>query len=156
MAYIDVDKVLKNLPNGLTYKSSVKRVLTQAEEADVVEIDDSLEIVIMSAIRYAIGRRTYVPSSVINFTISLLSKLSVSTLSVIERDISEAESYGDEKIDKPDWMMFLRKIGEEKERRKMNKCKNCIRYTECKDYVDENESFPEIGGCEAFRKAKNN
>lgn len=118
MAYIDVDKVLKNLPNGLTYKSSVKRVLTQAEEADVVEIDDSLEIVIMSAIRYAIGRRTYVPSAVIGFTIPLLDKLSVCTLLVLERDITEADSYGDEKIDKPDWMMFLDKIREEKERRK--------------------------------------
>lgn len=86
-------------------------------KADVVEIDDNLEIVIVSAVRYAIGRRTYVPSIVIGFTIPLLNKLSVSTLLLLERDICDADSYGDEKIDKPDWMMFLRKIREEKEGR---------------------------------------
>ena len=116
--YIDADKALKDLPNDLPYKGSVKRVLIQAPTADVVEIDDSLEIVIMSAVRYALGRRTYMPSAVIGFITPLLDKLSYKTLAVLERDIAEADSYGDEKIDKPDWMMFLRKIREEKERRK--------------------------------------
>lgn len=36
--YIDVDKVLQKLPDDLPYKESVKRVLIQAEEADVVEV----------------------------------------------------------------------------------------------------------------------
>ena len=36
--YIDADKELQRLPNDLPYKSSVKRVLMQAEEADVVEV----------------------------------------------------------------------------------------------------------------------
>lgn len=36
--YIDADKELQRLPNDLPYKSSVKRVLLQAEEADVVEV----------------------------------------------------------------------------------------------------------------------
>lgn len=34
--YIDVDKTLNRLPNDLPYKSSVKRVLLMAPEADVV------------------------------------------------------------------------------------------------------------------------
>ena len=34
--YIDVDKLLRNLPDNLPYKASVKRVLIQASEADVV------------------------------------------------------------------------------------------------------------------------
>ena len=38
MAYIDRDKLLNELPNDLPYKASVKRVLIQAEEADVVEV----------------------------------------------------------------------------------------------------------------------
>ena len=36
--YIDVDKTLKNLPDDLSYKASVKRVLMQAPEADAVEV----------------------------------------------------------------------------------------------------------------------
>lgn len=38
MAYIDVDKLLSTLPDDLPYKASVKRVLMQAPEADVVEV----------------------------------------------------------------------------------------------------------------------
>jgi hypothetical protein len=34
--YIDADKLLRNLPDDLPYKASVKRVLIQAPEADVV------------------------------------------------------------------------------------------------------------------------
>ena len=35
------------------------------------------------------------------------------------------------------------------------KCGNCTRYeTECKQYVDENETFPETDGCDAFRATK--
>lgn len=36
--YIDADKLLKDLPNDLPYKGSVKRVLMQAPIADVVEV----------------------------------------------------------------------------------------------------------------------
>lgn len=36
--YIDSDRTLKNLPDDLSYKASVKRVLMQAPEADVAEV----------------------------------------------------------------------------------------------------------------------
>ena len=36
--YIDVDKLLNRLPDDLPYKASVKRVLTQAPTADIVEV----------------------------------------------------------------------------------------------------------------------
>ena len=36
--YIDVDELLTRLPDDLPYKASVKRVLTQAPTADVVEV----------------------------------------------------------------------------------------------------------------------
>ena len=36
--YIDADKVINNLPDDLPYKASVKRVLTQAQAEDVVEV----------------------------------------------------------------------------------------------------------------------
>lgn len=36
--YIDADELLKNLPEDLPYKASVKRVLMQAPTADAVEV----------------------------------------------------------------------------------------------------------------------
>ncbi len=36
--YIDADAVIKNLPDDLPYKASVKRVLIQAPEAEIVEV----------------------------------------------------------------------------------------------------------------------
>lgn len=36
--YKDIDEILKKLPDDLPYKASVKRVLMQAPEADVVEV----------------------------------------------------------------------------------------------------------------------
>ena len=36
--YKDIDAILRNLPDDLPYKASVKRVLIQAPEADVVEV----------------------------------------------------------------------------------------------------------------------
>ena len=36
--YIDAEELLKRLPDDLPYKASVKRVLMQAPDADVVEV----------------------------------------------------------------------------------------------------------------------
>ena len=36
--YVNVDRLLNRLPDDLPYKASVKRVLTQAPDADVVEV----------------------------------------------------------------------------------------------------------------------
>jgi hypothetical protein len=38
MAYANVDTLLNTIPDDLPYKASVKRVLLQAPEADVVEV----------------------------------------------------------------------------------------------------------------------
>jgi hypothetical protein len=49
--YIDADKLLRNLPDDLPYKASVKRVLIQAPEADVVpksEVDDLKRYIILN------------------------------------------------------------------------------------------------------------
>ena len=42
--YIDADALLQKLPNDLSYKSSVKRVLLQAPTADVVPRAEVTEI----------------------------------------------------------------------------------------------------------------
>ena len=79
-----------------------------------IEIDKNFETILLCAVRYAIGRRTYIPSLVIDYITPLLPYLSENTLRLIANEITEHEAYegglGDEKIDKPYWLDFLRKI----------------------------------------------
>lgn len=74
--------------------------------------------VLICAVRYCIGRQTYMPELVINFTRPLLSKLDDKTLYVMARDIAEADNLGDTEIDAPMWAEFLTEIEKEQKRRK--------------------------------------
>ena len=80
--------------------------------------DEDFGMMLNCAVRYAIGRQTYVPSSVCTFIIPLLPELSNRTLWCFEKDIAEAHCYGDEVIDKPVWMNFLLAVRQEIGRRK--------------------------------------
>ena len=86
-----------------------------------VEINKDFEAILICAVRYAIGRRTYIPSLVIDYITPLLSHLSYNTLRLISNDITEYGSYygglGDDMIDRPYWLNFKRKILAEMERR---------------------------------------
>lgn len=74
--------------------------------------------VLICAVRYCIGRQTYMPGLVIDFIRPLLPKLGSNTLAVMEKDIIEADSLGDERIDQPRWLLyFLNDIRAEKQRR---------------------------------------
>ena len=79
-----------------------------------IEIDKNFETILLCAVRYAIGRRTYIPSRVIDYITPLLPYLSEDVLKLIVNEIIERYTYegalGDEKIDKPYWIDFLRKI----------------------------------------------
>ena len=79
-----------------------------------VEIDKNFETILLCAVRYAIGRKTYIPSLVIDYITPLLPYLSDNTLRLIANEITEYGAYegglGDEKIDRPYWEQFLRKI----------------------------------------------
>lgn len=82
-----------------------------------IDPDDDFGLVLNCAVRYALGRQTYVPISVCSFITPLIPKLSDKTLWCMEKDISEAYSYGDDKIDKPAWMRLLSDIKDEISRR---------------------------------------
>ena len=86
-----------------------------------VEIDKNFETILLCAVRYAIGRRTYIPSLVIDYITPLLPYLSEDVLKLIANEITEHDTYegglGDEKIDRPYWLNFKRKILAEMERR---------------------------------------
>ena len=79
-----------------------------------VEINKAFETILLCAIRYAIGRQTYIPSLVIDYITPLLPYLSKDVLKLIADEIIRHYTYegalGDEKIDKPYWEQFLRKI----------------------------------------------
>ena len=78
-------------------------------------INDDFESILICAVRYSIGRRTYMPSTVIRYITPLLSSLSSTTLFCMKRDVEEAEKenrLGDENIDKPLWISFKEKIEE--------------------------------------------
>lgn len=86
-----------------------------------VEINKDFEAILICAVRYAIGRETYIPSMVIDYITPLLSYLSYNTLGLIANDIAEYGKYygglGDDKIDRPYWGQFLQKIRAEMEKR---------------------------------------
>ena len=73
---------------------------------------------VISTVRYALGRQTYIVADTCVFVRQLLPVLHPITLAILERDIANAWSYGDEKIDKPYWMELLDDIEVEIEKRK--------------------------------------
>lgn len=87
----------------------------------LVEIDEDFCTILICAIRYCLGRQTYMPFLVIEFIRPLLPHLDNKTLSIIENDIKNAESYGNEKIDKAIWVRFLSEVEEEIFKRKGRK-----------------------------------
>lgn len=54
-----------------------------------VVIDGDFELMMICALRYAIGRGTYVPDTAISYIRYLIPQLSVKTLYVMKRDIEE-------------------------------------------------------------------
>lgn len=66
------------------------------------------EHMLISAVRYALGRRTYIVELTVNYVIEELPRLSDSCKKIMLDDITEQEQfgYGDE-CDKRDWMRLL-------------------------------------------------
>ena len=85
-----------------------------------VEINKDLEAILACAVRYAIGRKSYMPSLVIDYITPLLPYLSYWTLGLMAAEIIDHNykgGLGDEKIDKPYWIDFLQRIEIEMEGR---------------------------------------
>ena len=60
-----------------------------------VMITQDFELMMISALRYAIGRESYMPSVTIDYIRYLIPQLSANTLFVMQRDIRETiASYG--------------------------------------------------------------
>lgn len=81
------------------------------------------ESIYICALRYCMGRQTYMPSLVVSALKPELPKLDKKTLVVMLRDCEEQEKgniFGSEIIDKPLWLQWRKSLEEEIERRKEN------------------------------------
>ena len=105
-------------PNAKALNMAIEAL--QEPQVGGVEIDKNFETILLCAVRYAIGRQTYIPSMVIDYITPLLSHLSYNTLGLIAAEIID-HSYdgglGDDMIDRPYWLAFKKKILAEMERR---------------------------------------
>lgn len=72
------------------------------------------------ALRYAMGRETYMPSLVRDFIRPILPKLTDSTIAVMLNDCDSQRrynNYGNDHIDKPGWVRWEQELQSERERR---------------------------------------
>lgn len=82
--------------------------------------DDSFQAILNCAVRYSLGRQTYMPDLVVQYIQPLIPYLDNRTLYVFKRDVEEAidsEHIGDPEIDKPIWVDFLDHINSELSKR---------------------------------------
>lgn len=73
--------------------------------------DDFFGAVLNCAVRYCLGRSSYMPGLVIDYITPMLPRLTKKTLWCFERDIEGCENYGMD-MDKEKWMEFLAKVKE--------------------------------------------
>lgn len=99
--------------------------LTQADERLKPKIKPNnadFGAVLNCAVRYAIGRQTYMPKLVADFIKPLIPYVDNKTLYVLDQDITEAKymgGYGNETIDKPVWMELHKLVKEEMTKRNL-------------------------------------
>ena len=80
--------------------------------------DDDFGCVLNCAVRYALGRRTYMPYLVTNFITPLLPHLTDKTIWCFKRDLEECRDFGDPEVDEPTWSSFWAAVRAEDAKRK--------------------------------------
>lgn len=106
--------------------SEVIDILCDAPTVDAVPIDADLGMMLTCAVRYACGRRTYIPSIIIDYITPLILHLDDTTLAIINKDLDEAArtgGYGDPQIDESRWKAFHALIQQERLLRAGHHCK---------------------------------
>lgn len=78
---------------------------------------EDYNVLVTCAVRYAIGRRSYMPHLVVAAILPHLHELEDRTLLVMENDIVGAPNLGDEDIDEPLWRNLLEKVRRERSAR---------------------------------------
>lgn len=88
---------------------------------DIKITSDAFGTLAICAIRYCHGRQTYMPYLVRGIIKAHLAEISDKDLAVMIEDCNfqrRCDLYGDEKIDKPDWLKWEQELLAERERRK--------------------------------------
>ena len=117
------DEELMRVRNlGKTCFDEIKLALSKCSPAKryIDPSDDEFGTILNCAVRYACGRRTYMPRLVIDFIAPLLPSLSSKALWCFDQDLTNAKhecGYGDPKIDEPAWLDFHAKVRAERTRR---------------------------------------
>lgn len=118
-AYENLNKKIEKLKEKNKNLIEEKEALTKILSKRVVDpSDDFFGAVLNCAVRYCIGRQSYMPHLTIGYIRPLIPYLSDKTLDCMERDIRTAGSYGDPVIDEPSWKILHCQISSEIERRK--------------------------------------
>lgn len=88
-----------------------------------IAVTQDFELMMISALRYAIGRYTYMPSITIEYIHYLIPQLSAKTLFVMKRDIDEEieryERMEHELYMEKEWQKLAEEIGVEYEKKKV-------------------------------------
>lgn len=72
---------------------------------NIIGVDDKYEKILWCAMRYALGRRTYLTMEVIDYIKKVLPALSLDTLMMMQPDIENQHDFGDELYEMR-WMML--------------------------------------------------
>ena len=103
-------------------------VTVSVSEPVPIDIKDKyFGALLICAVRYCLGRQTYMPGLIIGYITPLLPRISDNTLRCIETDLIQPDLYGgfgDEKIDEPIWIKFRCDIQEEIQKRKEKRGEN--------------------------------
>ena len=121
MIYIEADKLqdgLYQIQDGQIHKYKAKGGTVRTYEMGEIRQEDFATLCI-GAIRYCHGRKTYMPSLVMEIVGRHLSELSDRDIKVMYDDcrFMNLSDYGDEAIDKPNWLLWEKKLKEEVRRR---------------------------------------
>lgn len=94
------------------------------------------EYMLISALRYALGKRTYIAGMTAEYIENELPKLSDQCKAIMIEDIERQEQFGDE-CDKEDWMQLLEKLKmcEQMQERSERVNKDNITYMDCWSYI---------------------
>lgn len=72
---------------------------------NIMPVDEAYEKILCCAMRYALGRRTHIVYEVADYIKKVLPALSLDTLMIMQQDIENQHSFGDE-LDEKRWMML--------------------------------------------------
>lgn len=117
----DVKKETRLAKFAEALQCSVDDLRSDAPKGMVDPTSDDFGVVCNCAVRYCLGRRSYMPSHVCKYIASLLPELTDNTLDCFERDIAERKRTGfdfGDSCDYETWDAFYKAVCKEIKRRK--------------------------------------